>query len=66
MATYRNDYAHAVDIERLGLSDIQPGDTFQVPDGVAVNFDGQAITLVDDGGGGGDPGGGFVIEADRD
>jgi hypothetical protein len=60
MATYRNDYAHSIDIEALGLSNIAAGAEFTVPDGVTVNFAGQAITLVEDGSGGegGDPGGG--------
>lgn len=57
MTTYRNDYAHAIDIESLGLSNIAPGGEFTVADGVSVDFAGQAITEVveDDGG---DPGGG--------
>jgi len=66
MATYRNDYAHAIDIEALGLEGIPPGGAFPVPGGVSVNFAGQAITLIDDpgDGGGGDDDGGFVIEGD--
>ena len=52
--TYRNDYDHPVDIEILGLS-VPAGETFEVADGVTVNFAGQAITEVTDGG---DEGGG--------